>query len=97
MARLYTFIITDSRKTLEDFLTQSQNGLSQSVHKGYLAVTRKGSFYFMNFFTTHPMKLKIASKVIAYCEYPDNKLDKIFYQVIEGQFVSKERKTELSR
>ncbi len=82
MARLYQFILSKEgfKSTFDDFLIQSQNGLSASIHKGWLSVKKSnGSLYEMNFTTTHPLKLRNGLSVLAYVQYPNNTLDKILY------------------
>ena len=82
MARLYQFIIT--KKSFEDFLSQSPDGLSPTIHKGFLSVTRGKSYlYNMNFTVTHPLKLKSHKNVIAYCKYPNNTKESVIFYVPE--------------
>lgn len=84
MARLYRFIIKDEKiKSLEDFMTQSQDGLSPTVHKGYIFVRRKNNFYEMHFTISHPLELKDTRSIVCYSKYPIVTLDTIFYP-IEG-------------
>lgn len=84
MARLYKFVIKDEKiKSLEDFMTQSQNGLSSTIHKGYLSVKRKGEFYEMHFTAGHPLKLRHSNEIICYSKYPNVKWDTIFYYIAE--------------
>ncbi len=81
MARLYRFQIKHKLKSLEEILTQeSQDGLSKTIHKGFLAVTLDDHDIFqMHFFATHPLKIKIAEQILAYSYYPDNKV--VFYPI----------------
>ena len=85
MARLHIFILRNEgfKSTLDDFLVQHPNGLSPTLHKGWLSVKKKGGYYEMHFTTTHPLKLKNGLSVLAYVQYPNNKADEIFYQIVE--------------
>ena len=74
--KLYSFIISNE-KTLSDFMIGSQDGLSESVHKGhYLVVTVKDkvidnlshSQFVMNVIKNR--KSKIFDKAVAHGIYP---------------------------
>lgn len=75
---LYKFV-TSKEKSLTDFLTQSQDGLSHSVHKGYIvAVKGKPSDYLqMRFVTSNPNIWKNKEGVIGYAPYPDNTIENV--------------------
>ena len=86
MSRLYRFIIKDEKiKSLEDFMTQSQDGLSPSVSKGYLSVKRKGDLYEMHFTAGHPLKLRHSNEIVCYSKYPNVAWDTIFYYIAEPE------------
>ena len=86
MARLFKFVLSKSgfKSSFDDFMTGNINGLSPSIHKGWLWVKQKkyeGS-YEMHFTSTHPLKLSTGNATLAYVHYPDNKAENIFYQLI---------------
>lgn len=72
--KLYTFV-TSKEKGLSDFITGSQNGLSQSVHKGgYVVVVRNKQGRFDMHYVIN-RKAKIFDRAIAWAKYPANKSD----------------------
>lgn len=84
MSRLYKFVIKDERiKSLEDFMTQSQDGLSPTLSKGYLSVKRRGDLYEMYFTAGHPLKLRQSNEIVCYSKYPNVAWDTIFYYIAE--------------
>lgn len=70
--KLYSFKPTEE-KSIDDFLKQEQDGLSPSVHKGFLTVTYniRKDFFDMNFVKTKDSVMFM--RAISYAPYPNTK------------------------
>ena len=69
-ARLYRFV-TSEQKGLKQFLLQSQDGLSHSIHKGYIVAVRKPNDQYNTMFFRKTLPVNM-STVLGYAPYPNN-------------------------